>query len=309
MAVNPYFKDYTGEQRLLDDLTIETIKVMGRDFIYLPREFLKVDQIFGEDPKSYFNNGHIIEMYPRETLRFGGNRDVMTKFGITITDRLTLDVSITRFRQEITSKNPSINRPREGDLIYFPLSKSLFEINFVEDEEPFYQFGTLTTYTLTCEIFTYSHEEISTGFDEVDDVFESRTNYVDLLGITGSGFTTPIEYIAGETLYQSIGYTAAGATLNNSTATATLVEYTKNNAGKANKVYISNIEGTFTTGQTIKGSISGAEYLVTSISDTNINVTKDAAFNPSVAINNDAIAKEATTEIEFSADNPFSENC
>lgn len=308
MAVNPYFKDYSGEQRLLDDLTIETIKVMGRDLIYLPREYLKVDPIFGEDPKTYFKDGYILEMYVRETTKFGGNKDIMTKFGITITDRLTIDLSITRFGQEITSKNPSIIKPREGDLIYYPLSRSIFEINFVEDEEPFYQFGTLTTYTLICELFTYSHEEINTGFTEVDEVYEKRNSFADIIGLTGSSLSTYPTYMGGETLYQVLGFTGNGATLANATSTAILVEGIYNSGGTATSLYITNVTGTFTPNNTIKGTNSNAEYYMQSTQTSIVNIAQNPVDNM-VGTNNDVIEKEAATTIEFSSDNPFSENC
>jgi len=308
MAVNPYFKDYSGEQKLLDDLTIETIKVMGRDLIYLPREYLEVDPIFGEDPKTYFKNGYILEMYVRETLKFGGQKDIMTKFGITITDRLTIDLSITRFGQEITSKNPSIKKPREGDLIYYPLSKSIFEINFVEDEEPFYQFGTLTTYTLMCELFTYSHEEIDTGFTEIDEVYDLRNSYADLLDLNGNPISGITKYYNGEDVYQSSGYSGAGATLANATATGTLIEAVTTSGGTADKLYITNATGTFISGQTVKGTLSGAEYILGGITSTNVNIAKDPVDN-TIGTNNDAIQKQASYTIEFSANNPFSEDC
>jgi len=307
MAVNPYFKDYSGEQQLLDELTIETIKVMGRDLIYLPREYFKIDPIFGEDPKSYFKNGHIIEMYVRETLKFGGNRDVLTKFGVTITDRLTIDLSITRFSQEISAKHPNIKKPREGDLIYYPLSRSIFEINFVEDEEPFYQFGTLTTYTLYCELFTYSHENIDTGFEEIDQVYELRNSYAEILGLTGNSISAFSNYSNGEKIYQSIGFTGSGATLSNSTATGTIVEFMSLDTGQASTIYLTNKTGTFIVGHTVKGTISGAEYLVSGVTLSNVNIAKDPV-DPDVGTNNDAIERNAYT-IEFSSDNPFSENC
>jgi hypothetical protein len=308
MAVNPYFKDYRGEQRLLDDLTIETIKVMGRDLIYLPREYLKIDPIFGEDPKTYFKDGFIMEMYVRETMKFGGNKDIMTKFGITITDRLTIDLSITRFGQEVTAKNPSILKPREGDLIYYPLSRSIFEINFVEDEEPFYQFGTLTTYTLICELFTYSHEEINTGFSEIDEVYEKRNSFAEFFGLTGNYLTNATKYLGGETVFQSNGYTGITATISNSTGSGTLVEAIYDSTGKATGLYLTNVTGTFSANQTIKGMQSNTEAYMYNQETTIVNIAK-GAVDTDVAVNNDAIEKEASFTIEFSSDNPFSENC
>lgn len=299
MAVNPFFKDYIGEQRLLDDLTVETIKAMGRDLIYIPREYLKVDGVFGEDPKSYFSNGYIIEMYVRETLKFGGNKDIITKFGIAITDRLTIDLARTRFKQEVTTKQPELVRPREGDLIWYPLSNSIFEINYVEDEEPFYQFGSLTTYTLTCELFTYSYEKFDTGFSEIDAVEEERNKYAVLLGLTGSNITGITLYKGGETVYQ-------GTTLNQ-LASATLVDQTITN-GIPQELYVTNITGSFTPNLVIYGFGTNAGYTMTTEETTIVNIPHDP-FTKKPSNNNDDIEKEASFTIEFSADNPFSEGC
>jgi hypothetical protein len=294
MAVNPFFKNYIGEQRLLNDLTIETIRSMGQDFIYLPREYLNIDEIFGEDPKTRFKNGYILEMYPVETLKFGGSKDVMTKFGIAITSRVTLEFAKTRFFEEITAKQPEITRPREGDLIYMQIPGLLFEINYVNDEEPFYQFGILTTFQITCELFTYSYEEIDTGFTDIDEVFEKRTDYATVVGLTGNSMT-------GITLFQG------GEIIRQGDATATVVETTTNNKGKATNVYLTNISGSFVAGATLMGVDSGAVYTAASIQDTIVNIPQDP-FSQKPMHNNDAIQKQSYT-IQFSSDNPFSENC
>lgn len=294
MAVNPFFKNYIGEQRLLNDLTVETIKSMGQDCVYIPREYLNIDEIFGEDPKSKFKNGYTLEMYVVETLKFGGSKDVMTKFGIAITSRVTLEFAKTRFRDEITTKQPELIRPREGDLIYMLTPGLLFEINYINDEEPFYQFGILTTYTVTCELFTYSHEEIDTGITEVDEVFDKRTEYATVVGVTGNSLSGITLYQGGETVYQG-------------SATGLLVEATVSSNGKPANLYLTNITGTFTSGATLYGSVSGAVYTAASVQDTIVNIPQDPFTNKPV-MNNDAIQKQAYT-IQFSSDNPFSENC
>ena len=293
MALNPFFNNYIGEQRLLNDLTVETIKAMGQDCIYLPREYLSIDEIFGEDPKTRFKNGYILEMYPVETLRFGGSKDVMTKFGISITSRVTLEFAKTRFRDEITKKQPEIERPREGDLIYMPIPNILFEINYVNDEEPFYQFGILTTFTVTCELFTYSHEEIDTGITELDEVYEKRTNSATIVGVTGNSLSGVTLYQGGETVYQG-------------SASGILVEATSSN-GKPSNLYLTNITGTFVAGATLYGAGSGAVYTAASVQESIVNIPQDP-FIEAPSHNNDAISKQAYT-IQFSSDNPFSENC
>ena len=192
MAINPYFGDFRNEQRLLDDLTVETIKATGRDVYYIPREYVKLDRIFGEDILSQFKQAYLIEMYVMDVIKFQGQKDVATKFGLDITDKLDLQVSITRFRQEVYTKNSDIFKPREGDLIYFPLSKHLFEINLVEDEIPFYQFGALTTFTLKCELFSYSNETIDTGITEVDEVETKRKMYLSRITLGNSASASTV---------------------------------------------------------------------------------------------------------------------
>lgn len=169
MAINPYFYNNENEQNLVEDVTIEIIKATGQDCLYIPREYLEIDKIFGEDPGSSFTKTYPIEMYLVSYKGFEGT-DIITQFGIEIKDKVNLVVARKRFKEEITYRNTSITRPREGDLIFFPTSKSLFEINFVEHENPFYPLGKLYSYSITAELFTYSYEKIDTTVDSVDTV-------------------------------------------------------------------------------------------------------------------------------------------
>jgi len=175
MATNPFFNQKSRiEQDLTEDITIETIRMMGQDMIYIPRTLVNLDELFGEDEISRFENTFNIEMYIESVQGFEGPGDLISQIGIDIKDRINLRVSRKRFEQEVTSGIPSITRPREGDLVYFPLSKTTFEINFVEHENPFYQLGKLYTYQLQCEVFTYSNEDFDTGFDAVDSIEDDR---------------------------------------------------------------------------------------------------------------------------------------
>lgn len=166
---NPYFQNYQGEQDLVEGITIEIIQATGIDCYYIPRDYLSIDRIFGEDPGSYFDNAYVLEMYLQSFKGFEGN-DVITQFGLEIKDKVNLVFARKRFAQEVTYKNSSITRPREGDLIYFPPSKSLFEINFVEHENPFYPLGKLYSYFITAELFTYSYEKLATNVSAIDGV-------------------------------------------------------------------------------------------------------------------------------------------
>ena len=176
MATNPYFSNYQGEQNLVESITIEVIKTMGLDCIYIPREYLSIDKIFGEDPGTSFKDSYTVEMYLQSYKGFDGT-DIVTQFGIEIKDRVNLILSRKRFYEEVTTKKSSITRPREGDLIYFPLSKSLFEINFVEHENPFYPLGKLYSYSITAELFTYSYEKMKTLNSDINSVYNTTHGF------------------------------------------------------------------------------------------------------------------------------------
>ena len=181
MTTNPYIINYSnkGEQDLAEGITIEIIQAMGQDCLYIPREYLSIDKIFGEDPGSSFTKSYTLEMYLMNYKGFDGT-DIITQFGIEIKDKVTLLFARKRFFEEVTNRQNSITRPREGDLIYFPLSKSLFEINFVEHENPLYPFGKLYSYMITAELFTYSYEKVRTNNQTIDSII-SKTR-----GLSGS---------------------------------------------------------------------------------------------------------------------------
>ena len=223
MATNVYFNNfaYAREQDLVEDLTIEAIKIYGHNVKYLPRTRVNTDNLFGEDDLSKFDEAVDVEMYIKNVEGFEGEGDLLSRFGLEVRDQITFTVARKRFDQAITSPKivtevgynlihetgdnnaPSrqyltgsqdteammlegndylntINRPQEGDLIYFPMVGKLFEIKFVEHEQIFYQTGRLQTYDVRCELFEYSSERIDTGNTEID-VIES-TYSLDTLG-------------------------------------------------------------------------------------------------------------------------------
>tara|TARA_R110002167_G_scaffold262624_2_gene469323 strand:+ start:569 stop:1597 length:1029 start_codon:yes stop_codon:yes gene_type:complete len=221
MAKNPYFSDSTSEQKLIEDLTEETIRSMGREVYYIPRTLINKDPIFGEDTLSQFNTSYKIEMYVNSAGGFEGQGDIVSKFGIEIKDRVELVLSKRRFSDLITRADADLDRPTEGDLVYFSDSDTLFEINFVEHENPFYPLGKLYTYVLTCEAFSYSYETINTGesfIDDITDDFTSNGFEVSMSSIrlpdTFAGSGASSGYSAGEPLYQIIGNPFVGGTAN-----------------------------------------------------------------------------------------------
>lgn len=181
MATNPYINTTTEvqEQNLVESVTIEIIQAMGQNCVYVPRKYLNIDRLFGEDPGTSFEKTYILEMYIQSFKGFDGN-DIINQFGLEIKDKISLVFSRKRFTQEVTANDSTITRPREGDLIYFPLSKSLFEINFVEHENPFYPLGRLYSYFITAELFTYSYEKMNTPNAAINKVM------TDTKGLSGS---------------------------------------------------------------------------------------------------------------------------
>ena len=179
MATNLFFNNFGhyGQQNLLEDLIIESIKIYGFDCFYIPRTLIKEDDLFGEDVLSKFDNAYELEMYIKNVEGFEGEGDFLSKFNVEIRDEITFTISKRRFGDEMIAKDmiaqedgDEATRPLEGDLIYLPLTGGLFEIKFVEDESVFYQMGELAMYDLKCELFEYSHEELDTGIAVIDDI-------------------------------------------------------------------------------------------------------------------------------------------
>lgn len=178
MALNTYFQNYeaSGEQRLIEDLILESIKIYGVSTYYLPRDVVNSDDLFGEDVLSKFDDAYELEMYIRNVEGFEGEGDFLSRFGLEIRDQMTLTVSRRRFLEELDPE--AILRPREGDLIWLPFIKGagederggIYEIKFVQHEAIFYQLGDLQTYDIVCEKFSYSDERIDTGIAEIDGV-------------------------------------------------------------------------------------------------------------------------------------------
>lgn len=165
MTTNSYLQDDAADQNLIEDLIIESIQNAGRDVKYIQRSSVDEDYLFNEDPANIFNDADIIEMYLNDVDGFGGDGAFLGKFGFQIKKTATFSVSKKRFTQ-VTG----LLHPREGDLVYFPLNKSMLEVKFVEHEDPFYQAGKQYVYLLKCELFEYSHEEFTTNDDEIDSI-------------------------------------------------------------------------------------------------------------------------------------------
>lgn len=309
MPRNVYFSQgTTGEQNLYEDITIEGLKIYGHDAYYIPRKIVNEDSLFNEDQLSSFGSSYMIEAYVANVDGYEGEGDLLSKFGLEIKDQVTLVIANRRWEQLIgrhvasdTDLDRSVTRrPMEGDLIYLPFAKGLFEITFVEAEDPFYQLQNLPTFQLKCELFKYSGEDIDTGVDIIDTY---ETQFADRQRLTlgaGSG-----DYQIGENISQIIPDASTGGTR---TISAEVAEWDSTN--KYLDVY--GIQGfddspsiTFVvSGNNIIGETSGAAYEITNIGD---DLSTDLAQMESVDPDSDNSEFETIGNnfIDFSVDNPF----
>jgi hypothetical protein len=197
MATNIYFSQAVkSEQLLYEDIVIESLKMYGQDVYYLPRELVNEDRIFNDDSVSKFSKNYKIEMYIENVEGFDGEGDLFTKFGVEIRDAATFIVSRRRWNQLVSYTNNEVSfyRPREGDLIYLPMSKSIFQIMRVETESPFYQLSNLPVFKMRCELFEYNDEDFNTGIEAIDEVEEYGAYQYKLAVDSSEGFSLG-EYI------------------------------------------------------------------------------------------------------------------
>lgn len=285
MSTNAYFADlYTAtdaDQALFDDLIIESIKVHGRDFYYLPRTLTNFDSFFGEDSISAFNSAVTLEFYMENVQGWEGDGKFLSKFGLEIRDEATLTVARSRFREEVTSLFPDITVPREGDVIVFPstLDKRMraFEISYVNGESVFYQLGELYIWKLTVRNFEYNGESFNTGVDSIDD-YETESSIATVIDLgSGSG-----DYQVGETVHQP-GWSAMVI----------------NHDAIGNMLTVTQVNGEFDSLEDITGELSGAIWNVDKV------VSKTA--QDSAPADNQYIDEAERGLIDFSEDNPFSE--
>ena len=182
MPTNVYFDTGTKpEQNLYEDLMIEQLKIYGQEVFYIPRTLVKEDELFGEDTLSKFGDAYIIEMYFDNIEGYEGEKEIMSKFGLQMNEDVTFTVSRRRFEQLVSHDSNLIvkTRPNEGDLVYFPKVSKIFEITFVDKDDPFYQIHNLPAFKLKCKTFEYSGEDLNTGIKEIDAI--ETDNSLDLL--------------------------------------------------------------------------------------------------------------------------------
>ena len=278
MALNPFFlQGSSSEQRLVQELINEQLKIYGVEVTYIPRKFVRKQTIIEEIQSSTFDDNFLLEAYVNNFDGYGGAGDIMTKFGVSIRDELSLTISKERFEDFIAvflddmddDEIEVATRPREGDLIYFPLGQRLFEVKFVEHENPFYQLGRNYVYELKCELFEYEDEVIDTGVDEISDTVET-IGYIKNLTLVSAGTTARATAGIALSCVSQIflsndgsGYTSAPTVSFSSpptgftTATAVAITTTRNAVTSVKEILITNAGSGYTVAPTITFSGGG----------------------------------------------------
>ena len=282
MPTNVFFNHAVStEQHLYEDLVVESLRMYGHETFYLPREIVEEDSILGEDVQSTFGDAYSVEMYIENTDGFEGEGDLFSKFGVQVRDTATFVISLRTWERFISldSNLATSLRPNEGDLIHFPLSGSMFEIKFVEHENPFYQVGKLFVFKLQCELFEYSGEDFDTGTNadlvEVDQAYQVKLTMFN----TGSGNYTVNENVTkdGVVVGEVVSWSPQNHLLSVKDNTITLA---------VNDVLI--------------GASSAAEYTIQSIEDV-------LTFGNDGNAQNKDFEDTADNYLDFSETNPFGE--
>lgn len=293
MATSNYFNNYNsiGEQRLIEDLIVESIQIMGFDAYYLPNDNSQSrDLLYGEDPVKFFKSAFPLEMYlSSDPMGYEGQQEFFSKFGLEIKDSVKVMVSRRSFSLRVPQN--TFNRPREGDLVYVPFlngTGELYEITFTEQAKDFAMLGRRQPYfyELKLEKFKYSQEVIDTGVQDIDEVVEESGYQIKLNLPAGAN-----NYIQHEIVYQTLDNTFA-----NATTTATCQSFTKDVLGGI--LTVSNIKGVFTNGLQIIGAESNTRYTLTTY-DPMIDNSYNEEYD------NQLINQSADQIIDFSETNPF----
>ena len=319
MATNHYFNHYgtnTPDQRLVESIVIESIKSFGIDVHYMPRTEVNTDSIFGEDRISKFEDARMVEVYIKSIDGFEGDGTFVSNFGLEVRDQITFTISRRRFIDLNFETGNRDKEPLEGDLIFFPLSDSLFEIKHVQDTNVFYQMGGLQTFDLVCELFEYADEAIDTGIDKLDKIEREQSYSIKFTLGTGAGtFTVGEQVYQGSTGYANSAIKGEVFDWNSSTSLLTvgniigtfdednqMYEYPFSIALEDDTTLLLEDETTNTPNSSTEGKLffeSGASYATTSFDDKVISTDAFA--------NNVGIETVADDILDFTEGNPFSE--
>jgi len=256
MPISPYFNNYNArynEQRLVEDLIIESIQITGFSGYYLPNDNDAArDLLYGEDPVKKFATAFPFEMYLSSSEEYGGEKEFFSKFGLEIRNRITVIISRRAFSERVPQN--TFTRPREGDLVYVPFLNGygeLYEITFADQDKDFHTLGRKNPYfyELHLEKFKYSQEVITTGVPEIDQVVTDSAYTLHLTTSTGTG-----TYQLQEIVFQSNDNTFA-----NAFTKATVQTWIPSQ----NTLSVTNISGQFVANTVMIGQTSNAIYIMT----------------------------------------------
>ena len=295
MATNHYFSQKVkSEQNLFEDIVIESLKFYGQDVYYLPRKAIYEDRVLGDEVPSRFSTSYKIEMYLENTEGFDGEGDLFTRFGVEIRDQATFVVARRRWKNTISRIDNDINseRPREGDLVYLPLSNSLFQIMHVEHESPFYQVSNLATYKLRCELFEYNDEDLDTGVAAIDKIEQDYAyEYLVRFDSASTGL------FVGENVT---------STLSDGTIMSAEVSSWNQVSRQAGLIHVNSSDGkfhTFVTGRQLTGSLpqdNAGNVFTATISQLDGEVNQISQNEQNTDFKTDA-----ANFLDFTEDNPF----
>lgn len=281
-----YFNNFSSrksnEQRFYEDILVESIKMMGHECFYLPREsWEETDKIFGENVASKFERAYRMSMYLKNAKGWEGQQDFFSKFGLDTRQNSNFFIAKRTFNKVVPSTVAT--RPREGDLVYVPYMSSIFEVNFVEEEAVFFTRGQTLPYIyeLRCVTFRSGNEEMNTGIQEVD-IIDLQSSYQVNMTMNGTG-----NYNIGETVFQ-------GDSLGSATASGRVSDWTPS----TRILQVSSVIGDFTYSSNVIGIKSGTRANTSGI-DLMIN---DAYYDFS---NNRDIQNEANVFVNRTETNPF----
>ena len=279
MSTSVYFSRGTqSEQWLYEDLLIEAIQIRGHEVMYLPRTLVNEDDLFGEDTLSKFNDAYSIEMWMENNEGFDGDKEILTRFGLEVRNEVTFVIARRRWEDTISlDENLIVNtRPNEGDLIWHPTIKQMYEISFVDHDDPFYEIKNLPVYKLYCRTYEYSQERFDTDITAIDTIEDTESTDAYFYQISGEQSSTT-------TYNQNVGLEDDTGSVDLETATDTGVLVGENELGFASIL--------------LEHSDSQDSYFIISegYSITTIDTQSDNEF----------IGEQMATILNFTETNPF----
>ena len=265
MPTNPYVHTNSpgvrNQQKIIEGLNRQAISFAGVDMYYIPRDIISEDFLFSEDIQSQFNEAYLIEMYIESIEGFEG-QELLQKFGVEIRDEVTVSMNKQRFEEMIHSTpHAALKRPREGDLVFIPFSKSLYEIMFVEHEEPFYQGAIAPNYKLRMQLFEYSGEDFETDVEGLDVMQEDQSKPLEADGYL---YKLTLDSAGDWTLHENVTQATSGVTvtgeivrIEDEGATVYVAHVTNDESDNSYRVFVSS--------ETITGATSGVTKTVTAV--------------------------------------------